>query len=97
MAAPGGFRSSSHSWRVALWVLRRDGAPWFAVPALFPATQFYYVAMALPAIRERRLVAAALALPMVLMTPIVVIILAGQALGMLRLPARLRRGSPGLD
>jgi len=59
-----------------LWVLRGRGAEWFAVPALFPATQFYYVAMALPAIGERRLVAAALALPMVLMAPIVVIALA---------------------
>ncbi len=61
---------------VALWVLRRKGAEWFAVPALFPATQFYYVAMATPAIGGRRLVAAALALPMVLMVPIVVIVLA---------------------
>ena len=26
---------------VALWVLRRNGAEWFAVPAIFPATQFY--------------------------------------------------------
>ncbi len=34
----------------ALWVLRRQGAEWFAVPAVFPATQFYYVAMALPAL-----------------------------------------------
>jgi hypothetical protein len=60
----------------ALWVLRRRGAEWFIVPALFPATQFYYVAMALPAIGERRLLAAALAVPMVLVAPIVVIILA---------------------
>lgn len=60
----------------ALWVLRRQGAEWFAVPALFPATQFYYVAMATPAIGRRRLVAAALALPMVLMVPLVVIVLA---------------------
>lgn len=81
----------------ALWVLRRDGGRWLAVPALFPATQFYYVAMALPAIRERRFVAAALALPMILMTPIVVIILAGQALGILRLPARLHRESSRED
>jgi hypothetical protein len=60
----------------ALWVIRRRGAEWYAVPALFPATQFYYVAMALPAIGRNRLLAAALALPMVLMVPIVVIILA---------------------
>jgi hypothetical protein len=60
----------------ALWVLRRQGAEWFAVPAVFPATQFYYVAMALPALVGRPIVAALLALPMVLMTPLVVIGLA---------------------
>jgi hypothetical protein len=73
------------SWRIpilviptlaALWVLRRQGAEWFAVPAVFPATQFYYVAMALPALVGRPIVAALLALPMVLMTPLVVIGLA---------------------
>jgi hypothetical protein len=60
----------------ALWVLRRQGAEWFTVPALWPATQFYYVAMALPALVKRPLAAAALALPMVLMAPLVVMILA---------------------
>jgi hypothetical protein len=73
------------AWRVpllvpptllALWVLRRKGAEWFAVPAIFPATQFYYVAMALPAIVGRPVLAALLALPMVLMAPFVVIGLA---------------------
>ena len=58
---------------MALWILRRRGAEWFVVPAIFPATQFYYVAMALPALVGRPLIAAALALPMVLMTPLVVI------------------------
>ncbi len=76
---------------LALWVLRRDGAAWWAVPALFPATQFYYVAMALPAIRQRRLVAAALAVPAVLMAPIVVIVLAVLASGIL--PASISRGA----
>jgi hypothetical protein len=70
------------AWRVpllipptllALWILRRRGAEWFLVPAVFPATQFYYVAMALPALVGRPLIAAALALPMILMTPLVVI------------------------
>ncbi len=61
---------------IALWVLRREGAEWYAVPALFPATQFYYVAMALPAIRGRRPLAAILALPVVLGVPAVVIVLA---------------------
>ncbi len=62
---------------VALWLLRRHGAEWFAVPAVFPATQFYYVAMALPALVGRPVLAAALALPMVLMVPLAVIVLAG--------------------
>ena len=77
---------------VALWVLRRQGAEWFAVPALWPATQFYYVAMALPALVRRPAAAAALALPMVLMAPLVVIILATLAVlerRGTRLPARL--------
>ena len=73
------------AWRVpflipptllGLWVLRRKGAEWFAVGALWPATQFYYVAMALPALVKRPMAAAALALPMPLMTPIVVIAVA---------------------
>lgn len=73
------------AWRVpiliiptfaALWIIRRQGAEWFAVPAVFPATQFYYVGMALPALVGRPVVAAFLALPAVLMTPLVVIGLA---------------------
>ncbi len=77
------------AWRVpvlipvvlaALWVLRREGAEWYAVPALFPATQFYYVGMALPAIRGRRPLAAVLSLPIVLGVPIVVIVLAQRIL-----------------
>jgi len=61
---------------VGLWILRRQGAEWFAVPAVFPATQFYYVAMALPALVGRPVIAGLLALPMVLMVPLVVIGLA---------------------
>jgi hypothetical protein len=72
---------------LALWILRRQGAEWYATPALFPATQFYYVAMALPAVVNRPVVAALLALPMVLMTPLVVIGLAVITV----LDARVRR------
>jgi len=57
---------------LALWLLRRHGAEWFAVPALWPGTQFYYVAMALPALVGHPLLAAALALPMPLMAPLTV-------------------------
>ena len=76
---------------VALWILRRQGAEWFAVPAVFPATQFYYVAMALPALVGRPIVAAFLALPMVLMAPLVVMALAViHVLGPDRLPMLAR-------
>lgn len=73
------------AWRVplllpptllALWLLRRRGGEWFSIPAVFPATQFYYVSTALPALVDRRAIAALLALPVPLMTPIVVIGLA---------------------
>ena len=61
---------------VALWILRHRGAEWLAIPAVWPATQFYYGAMALPAIVGRPLVAAALALPAPLVAPFVVMALA---------------------
>ena len=73
------------AWRVplllpptllALWLLRRRGGEWFAIPAVFPATQFYYVSTALPALVDRRAIAALLALPVPLLTPFVVIGLA---------------------
>jgi hypothetical protein len=73
---------------LALWVLRRDGAEWFAVPAVWPATQFYYVGMALPAVVDRPVLAAMLALPVPLMTPAIVMVLAVMALR--RDPAVLR-------
>jgi hypothetical protein len=63
---------------VALWILRRDGAEWYAVPAIWPATQFYYVSTALPAISGRRLLAALAAAPVPLMIPAMVIVLAGR-------------------
>jgi len=65
---------------LALWVLRRDGAEWLAVPAVWPATQFYYVAMAFPVAVRRPVIAAALALPLPLMTPMVVLAMAALTL-----------------
>jgi hypothetical protein len=56
----------------ALWILRSKGAEWLAVPAVWPATQFYYAAFALPALVGQPVIAAALALPLPLMTPAVV-------------------------
>jgi hypothetical protein len=61
---------------LGLWVLRNRGAEWFVVPAVFPATQFYYVSMVMPAVTGRPLLAALLAIPAPLLAPIVVIALA---------------------
>lgn len=61
---------------LGLWVLRRRGAEWLAVPAVWPATNYYYLSTALPATVGRPLLAAALALPVPLMTPVVVMALA---------------------
>jgi hypothetical protein len=63
---------------VAIWILRREGVAWYAVGALWPATQFYYNSMALPAIAHRKIVTAFLALPVPLMAPLVVIALAAK-------------------
>jgi hypothetical protein len=62
---------------LALWILRRHGAEWLAVPAAWPATQFYYSGMALPALAGRRLLAGLFALPAPLVPPLVVIGWAG--------------------
>jgi len=61
---------------IGLWVLRRQGAEWLAVPALWPGTQFYYQSLALPAVVNRPWLAAALALPAPLLAPIGVVVLA---------------------
>jgi len=71
---------------VALWILRRRGAEWLAIPAVWPATQFYYGAMALPAIVGRPFMAAALALPAPLIAPIVVMFVAGREVWLARRP-----------
>ena len=57
---------------LALWVLRHRGGEWYAVPAVFPATQFYYVSTALPAVGSTTLIAVFLALPIPLGVPLVV-------------------------
>ena len=61
---------------VALWLLRRRGAEWLAVPAAWPATQLYYNAMALPALVGRPLLAAALAIPVPLLPALAVMVFA---------------------
>lgn len=65
---------------IALWILRRKGAEWYVVPAVWPSIQFYYVAMALPAVVGRPVLAAAFALPVPLLVPVTVMILAAREL-----------------
>jgi hypothetical protein len=79
---------------VALWILRRKGAEWYAVPAAWPSIQFYYVAMALPAVASRPILAAAFALPVPLLVPLTVMVLAARELAdgrAARAPSWLRR------
>jgi hypothetical protein len=60
----------------ALWVLRAKDGQWWSIPAVWPATQFYYVATVLPAVVKRPVLAALVALPAPLLVPIVVMGLA---------------------
>jgi len=61
---------------LGLWVLRHRGGEWLSIPAVFPATQFYYVSSVLPLVARRPKLAMALALPVPLMAPLVVGLLA---------------------
>ena len=53
-----------------------SGGEWFSVPAVFPATQFYYVSTVLPAVADRPVLAAVVAAPIPLVVPVVVMFLA---------------------
>jgi hypothetical protein len=80
---------------LALWVIRNRGAEWFIVPAVFPATQFYYVSTVLPAVANRPLLAAVTALPVPLLVPAVVMFLAAAPrLGKAFAPAGAQRLDP---
>jgi hypothetical protein len=63
---------------VGIWILRRKGGEWLAIPAVFPATQFYYAATVLPAVAHRPLLAAAFAAPVPLLAPALVLVLAAR-------------------
>lgn len=65
----------------ALWILRAKGGEWWSIPAVWPATQFYYVATVLPVVAQRPVLAALAAIPVPLLIPVVVI---GLAIGELR-------------
>jgi hypothetical protein len=64
----------------ALWILRRRGAEWLAIPAVWPGTQFFYTVFALPALRDKPWLAMALALPFPLLPPIAIIVSAAVSL-----------------
>lgn len=61
---------------VALYLLRRHGAEWLVVPALWPNTQSQYGTMALPAVSRFPLAAALIGLNTPLLPPIAVIVMA---------------------
>ena len=61
---------------LALYVLRRRGAEWLVVPAIWPNSQDHYGAMSLPAVRRSALAAAVIGLATPLAPPIAVIIMA---------------------
>lgn len=61
---------------LGLWILRRNGAEWWSIPAVWPGTQFYYVSTVLPAVARRPVLAALTAIPIVLMVPAIVVALA---------------------
>jgi hypothetical protein len=74
----------------ALWILRTKGGEWWSIPAVWPATQFYYVATVLPAVAHRPVLAAFTAIPVPLLVPGVVIWLAVQELRERRLAEAAR-------
>jgi hypothetical protein len=61
---------------IALWLLRRRGAEYLAVPTLWPNTQTHYGTMALPAIHPYPLAAALIGLNTPLSPPIAVMVMA---------------------
>ena len=78
---------------LALVVLRRRGGEWLALPALWPATQFYYVSTVLPFVARRPAAAAVLALPVPLAAPLVAIAYATASVVRLRPGDTVRRWS----
>jgi hypothetical protein len=62
----------------ALWLLRRDGAEWLAVPALWPHTQLHYAAVSLPIVAKSPIAAAVMGLSVPLAPSVAVMIIAIQ-------------------
>lgn len=61
----------------ALYLLRRRGGGWLAVPTVWPYTQLHYACIALPAFVRRPWLAAAMSVGIPLLTPLTVIVTAG--------------------
>ena len=64
---------------VALWSLRRLGASWLVVPAVWPDTQIHYSAMSLPAIHRFPIAAAIIGMASPFSAPIAILVMAAQA------------------
>jgi hypothetical protein len=64
---------------IALWVLRRRGADWLVVPALWPNTQVHYAAMSLPVVRSYPIAAVVIGFGSPLAPAVAVIIVAVQS------------------
>ena len=64
----------------ALYLLRRDGAEWLAVPTLWPYTQSHYATLAMPALKSSRLAAAIMSLAIPLAPVVAVVVLASQVI-----------------
>ena len=60
----------------ALFVLRRRGAEWLAVPALWPNTQRHYAALSLPAVKDSPIGAAVMSLGIPLAPAVAVMLMA---------------------
>lgn len=61
---------------IALGALRRRGASWLAVPAVWPHTQMHYAAMSLPVVRHHPVAAAIIGLQIPLAAPAAVVLIA---------------------
>ena len=72
---------------VALWVVGRDWAAWLAVPAIWPAQQFYYGTLVLPT--RDKIAAAIVALPVAGSGALALFVLALRATKQRRSEARL--------
>lgn len=78
----------------ALWILRRDGAEWLIVPALWPHTQLHYAAMSLTVVSRYPIAAAIIGLSTPLAPALAVMVIAIQVGLARRAAARTVDASP---